>query len=100
IPLIFFAILDAFVQTQISGRQGVKMLVICAVNIAVAFSIGLAILNVWQPGRTWQGTMLERVQQLSTQSAVEKSKAQDLANKAQDISLSPLEMIRSYVPRS
>ena len=59
-PLIFFAIVDAFVQTRISGWQGLKMLLICGVNIAVAFAIGLTILNVWQPGRTWQGTLIER----------------------------------------
>ena len=59
-PLIFFAIVDAFVQTRISGWQGLKMLLICGVNIAVAFAIGLTILNVWQPGRTWQGTLVER----------------------------------------
>src|SRR5688500_17743034 len=56
-PLIFFAIVDAFVQTHISGRQGAKMFFICGINIAVAFSIGLVILNVWQPGRVWQGTL-------------------------------------------
>src|SRR5262245_45794144 len=42
-PLIFFAIVEAFVHTQISLRHGLRMLVICSLNIAVAFAIGLAI---------------------------------------------------------
>lgn len=99
-PLIFFAILDAFVQTHISARQGVKMFVICGINIAVAFAIGLVILNVWQPGRQWQGTLAERAQQLRPQSAADSARARALAQEAQDVSLSPLEIIRTYIPRS
>ena len=67
-PLIFFAILDAFVRTHISGLQGAKMFVICGINIAVAFAIGLTIINVWQPGRAWQGSLAERAQQLAPES--------------------------------
>src|SRR6188768_1904879 len=43
-PLIFFAIVEAFVHTHISFRHGMRMLLICGVNIAVAFAIGLTIL--------------------------------------------------------
>src|SRR5262245_25978261 len=64
-PLIFFAIIDAFVQTNISGRQGAKMFLICGVNILVAFTIGLVILNVWRPGRVWHGTLAGAQQQAS-----------------------------------
>src|SRR5215212_10230265 len=49
-PLIFLAIVEAFVQTHITARQGIKMFLICALNIAVAFAIGLTILNTFQPG--------------------------------------------------
>ncbi len=93
-PLIFFAILDAFVRTDISGRQGAKMFVICTMNIAVAFAIGLTILNVWEPGRAWQGTLEERAQHVSADSA------KDLAQKAKQVTLSPLGILRSYVPKS
>src|SRR5690606_20771787 len=34
-PLILFAILDAFVRTQITGRQGGHMVMICSLNIVV-----------------------------------------------------------------
>ena len=42
--MIFFAVADSFVQAEISGRQGLKMLLICLVNVAVAFAIGLLLL--------------------------------------------------------
>lgn len=100
-PLIFFAILDAFVRTHISGRQGAKMFLICGINIAVAFAIGLTIINVWQPGRAWQGTLSERVQELLPGAqSTDAAKARDVAEKAKQTSLSPLEMARSYVPKS
>ena len=53
-PLIFFAILDAFVQTHITGRQGLRMFCICAINVAAAFAVGLTILNVFEPGAAWR----------------------------------------------
>lgn len=97
IPLIFFAILDAFVQTRISGRQGLKMLLICGINIAVAFAIGLTILNVWQPGRTWQGTLTPGNGEPPGANPAPTPK---LPSQAQEPSLSLLKMIDSYVPKS
>ncbi|MBL8072654.1 MAG: cation:dicarboxylase symporter family transporter, partial [Nitrospira sp.] len=55
IPLIFFAIMDALLRTSIPMRQGTKLLVICLVNVSVAMAIGLAIMNLWQPGLAWLG---------------------------------------------
>ena len=98
-PLIFFAIVEAFVRTNITGRQGLRMFFVCAANIAVAFAIGLTILNVWQPGRSWEGKLRPR----ETTSAAEEAQAArlpELDEKAKKASLSPLEIARSYVPRS
>jgi len=55
VPLIFFAILDAFTRSSLPLRQGAKLLGICLVNVTVAMAIGLAIMNGWQPGTTWYG---------------------------------------------
>ncbi|HEX4968520.1 MAG TPA: cation:dicarboxylase symporter family transporter, partial [Nitrospiraceae bacterium] len=55
IPLIFFAILDALVRTSLPLRQGAKLLFICFVNVSVAMTIGLVIMNTWQPGLAWNG---------------------------------------------
>ena len=55
IPLIFFAILDALIRTSLPLRQGTKLLVICLVNVSVAMTIGLVIMNTWKPGLAWVG---------------------------------------------
>jgi Na+/H+-dicarboxylate symporter len=100
-PLIFFAILDAFVRTHITGWQGAKMFAICGVNVAVAFAIGLTIINVWQPGRAWQGTLATRAATVTTvEKEADKAKALDVAEKAKQSSLSPLKLLKSYVPKS
>lgn len=94
-PLIFLAIVEAFVQTHISGRQGLKMFLICAVNIAVAFAIGLTILNIWQPGSRWQNSLGNLAADLGTTGA-----PVDLTSQAEQRSLSPLALLQSYVPSS
>ncbi len=100
-PLIFFAILDAFVRTNITGRQGAKMFAICGLNVIVAFAIGLTIINVWQPGRAWQGTLASRAETVaSSEKASDKARAADVATKAEQTSLSPLKLLKSYVPKS
>ncbi|MDF0644314.1 MAG: dicarboxylate/amino acid:cation symporter [Nitrospira sp.] len=55
IPLIFFAILDAFLRMSLPLRQGTRLLAICLVNVSVAMTIGLVIMNVWNPGTAWHG---------------------------------------------
>ena len=100
-PLIFFAILDAFVRTNITGRQGAKMFAICGLNVVVAFAIGLTIINVWQPGRAWQGTLASRAETVASgEKEADKVKAADVAAKAEQSSLSPLKLLKSYVPKS
>jgi Na+/H+-dicarboxylate symporter len=88
-PLILFAILDAFVRTDISGRQGVKLIAICLVNVTVAFAIGLSIMNVFQPGNEWRGKMDELRQAIGAEETPRLQTA-----------LSPLKTIDSYIPVS
>lgn len=59
IPLIFFAILDALVGTNLPLRKGTRLLLICLVNVMVAMTIGLTIMNTWKPGTAWQGHVEE-----------------------------------------
>ena len=54
-PLIFLAILDAFIHNDISIRHGGRLLVICGFNLLVAMLIGLTIMNVFTPGESWSG---------------------------------------------
>lgn len=51
-PLLVFAILDAFLRTEVRARSAGWMLAIAGINAIVAISIGLAISNVLQPGRS------------------------------------------------
>jgi Na+/H+-dicarboxylate symporter len=95
IPLIFFAILDALLRTSIPMRQGTKLLVICLVNVSVAMAIGLAIMNLWQPGLAWLGhvdELLHLVPGTTLSSSV-------MAN-VQAGSQSPIEYLASYIPRT
>ena len=57
IPLVLFAILQAILKTPISGRQGRKLLLICAVNVTVALTLGLLIMNTLQPGKYWSDSI-------------------------------------------
>jgi DAACS family dicarboxylate/amino acid:cation (Na+ or H+) symporter len=94
-PLIFLAIVEAFVQTHISGRQGLKMFVICAINIAVAFAIGLTILNVWRPGAAWEDSLGTLAADLEGNGA-----PTELTSQVEKKSLSPLSLLQSYVPQN
>jgi len=55
VPLIFFAIMDSLIRASLPLRQGAKLIAICLVNVSVAMLIGLTIMNLWQPGKSWQG---------------------------------------------
>lgn len=91
IPLIFFAILDALIRTSLPMRQGTKLLVICLVNVSVAMTIGLVIMNTWRPGLAWYGHVDELLHLVpgSVPSAAKFAPSQ-----------SPIEDLASYIPRT
>jgi Na+/H+-dicarboxylate symporter len=90
VPLIFFAILDAFVRTAISARRGAKMILVCLVNVSVAFAIGLTIMNTWRPGEAWHGRFDTLLGGLSAEGVPSAPTA----------TLDPLKNIDGYVPVS
>jgi Na+/H+-dicarboxylate symporter len=51
VPLLLFAILDAFLKTEIAGRAAGRMIAITSINTAVALAIGLGLSNWLEPGR-------------------------------------------------
>jgi Na+/H+-dicarboxylate symporter len=59
VPLVFFAILDAFLKTEIKAKQFGKLAIICLVNVSVAMIIALTIANIFQAGKTWQPQMAQ-----------------------------------------
>jgi DAACS family dicarboxylate/amino acid:cation (Na+ or H+) symporter len=87
-PLIVFAVLDAFLKTSVSARSGLRLLVVCVVNVSVAMTLGLLVLHVVQPGATWLG-------QLDVLGPV----AADTFTKPK-ASLSPLDNLAGFVPES
>lgn len=96
-PLILFAILDAFARTRISARHGGRLLFICLVNVSVAMTIGLTIMNVLRPGQAWQGHM-DELRQAVNAKPLEMKKADD--PDAPKPSLGLIENVSYYVPSS
>ena len=54
-PLLFFAIVNAILKTEIQGRSALRLLFFATVNATIALSIGLAISNLLKPGRSLIG---------------------------------------------
>ncbi len=50
-PLLFFAIVNAILKTEIEGRSALRLLFWATVNATIALTIGLLISNVFHPGR-------------------------------------------------
>jgi len=92
IPLIFFAVLDAFLTTVLPLRQGTRLILICLINVSVAMAIGLVIMNSWQPGLTWRG-QVDGLLNLAPGSA--SSAAGALGADGH-----PLEEIAAHIPRT
>ncbi len=86
VPLIFFAIVDGLIRTQMSVRHGGRLILICAVNVSVAFAVGLVLINTFQPGLAWQSKLpvVETVEALATTQG----------------SLSPIENFKKFIPAS
>ena len=59
VPLVLFAVLDAIARTSVSGRMGIRLILICLVNVTIAVTIGLTLMNVLQPGTAWHGRIAE-----------------------------------------
>ena len=96
VPLILFAILDAFLRVKISGRSGAWLILICLFNVSVAFAIGLTLLNTIRPGDKWRGRLNEIAGVVEHESG-SFSQAKPEAPKA---TLDPLKNIAGYVPES
>jgi Na+/H+-dicarboxylate symporter len=90
IPLIFFAIIDALIRTTIPLRQGGKLLAICLVNVTVAMTIGLSIMNSWQPGLLWYGHVDDLLHIVPEVKTAPRFTSTD----------HPLQDLASYIPRT
>ena len=91
-PLILFAILDAFIKTSITGRDGLRLVAICMGNLMVAFVIGLTIMNVFKPGLSWR----DHLDTLKLEVVTEEARTSGNA----DVTLNPIQNLAAYVPES
>jgi DAACS family dicarboxylate/amino acid:cation (Na+ or H+) symporter len=94
VPLVLFAILDAFARTHISAKRGGRLILICFVNVSVAMIIGLAIMNTLRPGDYWRGRADAMVGQVNITGAAE------LLEKSHKGTLSFIKNVESYIPES
>jgi Na+/H+-dicarboxylate symporter len=84
-PLLFFAIVNAVLTTQVRGRSALRLLFWASLNAGIALTLGLAISNLFKPGRSLFG-----FHPLSADAA------KVYANKKIDL----FATIKSYVPES
>ncbi|MDZ4780916.1 MAG: dicarboxylate/amino acid:cation symporter [Planctomycetia bacterium] len=77
-PLIFFAVLDAFLRTEITFERGGKLILFSLVNVVAAMTIGLAVMNLWRPGESWQGKFEEYAQIASSEGGAKLKEAAPL----------------------
>jgi len=96
VPLIFLSILDSFVKTRFSARQGGKLILICLVNVSVAMTIGLVIMNTLRPGERWKG----QIDALLGAVPSGGSSAEQVLAESHKGTLSLIDNIASYVPKS
>jgi Na+/H+-dicarboxylate symporter len=91
VPLVAFAVLDAIARTEVSARMGLRLIAICAVNVSVAFVIGLTLMNTLKPGVAWQGHISE-IANLAALPTVRQPPP--------DATLSPLANLEKWVPET
>jgi len=90
VPLIFVTILDSLLRASIPLSKGGKLLAICLINVSVAMLIGLAIMNVWQPGKAWQDHVDDLLQVMPGTNLTPAITPSD----------HPLEDLLAYIPRT
>lgn len=54
-PLLFFAIIDAILRAEVSGKNALRMVAIALFNAGIALCIALALTNYFEPGKTFRG---------------------------------------------
>lgn len=84
-PLLFFAIVHAVLKTDVSWRQGRRLLMFAALNASIALVIGMTLSNTLQPG--------QHLNVIVSDATREAAKA--YADKRVDL----LETLSSYVPK-
>lgn len=56
-PLLFFVLLDSFMNSAIHGRALLRLVIICGINAVFAVTIGMTVAGVLQPGLALRGIL-------------------------------------------
>jgi Na+/H+-dicarboxylate symporter len=102
-PLLFFAIIDAFLRTTIRARSGVLMVTISMINATIAIGIGLAISHILRPGDYLNlGAVTGATQAAERFGSLSKSVAPDrhIAFFQDLIALIPTSVVKPFVENS
>ncbi|HVW00700.1 MAG TPA: dicarboxylate/amino acid:cation symporter [Planctomycetaceae bacterium] len=99
IPLIFLAILDAFIRTTMSFRQARRLIFFCLLNVIVAMTLGLTIMNTLQPGRQWVGKLDAMLADMS-ETADQRKESGAAKPAAPEASLSLVNNVVGWIPKS
>jgi Na+/H+-dicarboxylate symporter len=59
-PLLFFAVIDAFMRTEVSGRSGARMVGISGINACLAILVGMSLSHLLRPGDRLKSAMALR----------------------------------------
>jgi Na+/H+-dicarboxylate symporter len=89
-PLVLFAVLDSFLKTSISAGSGLRLLAVCLLNVSVAMTLGLLLLELVEPGGSWQGQLEAMGAAVGANAPVNKVEA----------TLSPLKNLAGFIPES
>ncbi|MFN8389004.1 MAG: dicarboxylate/amino acid:cation symporter [Bdellovibrionota bacterium] len=87
VPLVFFAIIDAIISTDIARKSVLRLFLIVAINACCAASFAIALAHLIQPGKT--------LQSVPKSTSVATSTALPL-----DKRLDPGTVIAGYIPES
>lgn len=93
VPLVFFAILDAVVLSNLAWRDARRFFRFALLNVLVAMGIGLTILNVFHPGKLWEGKIQEMLQAAGGGSAA-------ALHAPESLSLNVFKNLEKWVPSS
>ncbi len=94
IPLIFLSIVDSFLKTSFTLKQGARLIGFCALNVSVAMSIGLLLMNTIRPGERWQGKLEALIKDVAPTSA------DKILEQSKQANLDPVTNLAGFVPES
>ncbi|HEU4405212.1 MAG TPA: dicarboxylate/amino acid:cation symporter [Polyangiaceae bacterium] len=92
VPLVLFAIVEAFVKTDIRAKSGLRLVAVCLANVSVAFAIALTLMNALRPGERWRGQIEALAALVRPEGGPPKA--------PEGVTLDPLRNLAGYVPES